>query len=395
MHVTFLADKLNISRGGSNFSLDLMARTLSERGHEVTIVTVNFGHENDLPSNPPYSIREDPVNSRTRVGSAKSVYRTLRDVRIESDIIHIFNPALLPVAGYFKKRNRESILVGRLNSYDVFCTNHAIMTEECPSNCTVRKKYVHDNDSSPLNVPKYSFDTFALPGLLNQFDRLLALSPTVQHIYESIGVDSEVFTQIPNFYDPSFAEGDIEPIRQGDGFSILYVGALREHKGVDILIRAADQLDDDIHISIIGDGEQKDDLIELSKRLEVTEAVSFLGRIDNQRLPGYYAGSDVFVHPGRWPEPFNRTLLEAMQCRCPIVASNIGAPPTIIESCGLTFERNDPISLAKVITRLISNPKLLRKFEENSQKRIKQYDPDRIISQLENTYLELEGQDGT
>lgn len=45
MNVTLLRDKLNISSGGSNHSLDLLARRLSMRDHGVSVVTLNFIHE--------------------------------------------------------------------------------------------------------------------------------------------------------------------------------------------------------------------------------------------------------------------------------------------------------------------------------------------------------------
>ena len=57
MKIAIIADKLNISGGGSNFSLKLTAEKLVELGHEVTVVTVHFAHDNNLPEKYSFEVR--------------------------------------------------------------------------------------------------------------------------------------------------------------------------------------------------------------------------------------------------------------------------------------------------------------------------------------------------
>jgi len=313
MRIGIFADKLNIDRGGSNFSLDLLARELTTRGHSVTVITVNFGSENVLPETYPYKIIESSVDNRTRVGDFQQIHDKFIKFADRFDIYHIFNPALLPIAGWFRKRSDVPI-VGLLNNYDIFCTNLTMMDGECHANCTLRKKIRHSN-SPPiqtfLSIPKYTFDTAVLPSALNEIDRLFALSPQVQSIYEGIGVDADLFQVIPNLYDPSFSQDIHTQNLFSANLTVLYVGMLREHKGVELLIESATDLPDGVGVEIVGTGPERESLEALVTETDVDDVVTFHGWVDHAELPAYYDGADVFVHPGHWPEPFGRTLLEA------------------------------------------------------------------------------------
>lgn len=232
LSVGFVADKLNISQGGSNFSLDLIARTLANRGHDVTILTVNFAHQNELPEQSSYDVIEVPLDGDSRIDNARGVYRRLVEFENQFDIYHIFNPALHSIAGAYRRRH-ETPVVGRLNTYDIFCTNLAMMDGNCQQNCTVARKFAHAEKPTAANLsnlPKYAFDTHALPRLLNCMDRLFALSPQVSRIYQDIGVSERRLHQISNFYDPSFGADSTATTEFDHEQTVLYVGAVKTHK---------------------------------------------------------------------------------------------------------------------------------------------------------------------
>lgn len=58
--------------------------------------------------------------------------------------------------------------------------------------------------------------------------------------------------------------------------------------------------------------------------------VALLGYVDHEQIKTLYAEADLFVHPGIWPEPFGRTILEAMQMGLAVVATNVGGPAEVI-----------------------------------------------------------------
>jgi glycosyltransferase involved in cell wall biosynthesis len=391
MRIGFVADKLNISQGGSNFSLDLMAQSLSGRGHEVTVLTVNFNHENDLPTDPAYEVFESPLGDGSRVADARGVYQRLAEHDDRFDVYHVFNPALHPVAGAYRRRH-DTPVVGRLNNYDIFCTNLSMMDGECHERCTVGRKFAHD-DREPsgkiANLPKYTFDTYGLPRLLSEMDRLFALSPQVDQIYQDIGVDPETIAVVPNFYDSSFGGASDEEVKFSGDRNVLYVGTLKSHKGVDLLVESAPELPAGTGVEIVGAGPERDSLAARAAELGVEDAVTFHGWVDNDELAPYYRGADVFVHPGLWPEPFNRTLLEAMQCDCPLVVSDIGAPPWVVEGCGLAFDRGDAADLSAQLRRLLTDEARRSELAWGCVERLETFSPERSVSLLETAYDEL------
>lgn len=388
MKIALIADKLNISQGGSNFSLDLIARSLAGRGWDVTVVTVNFAHENQLPTDPVYDIVESPLDTGSRVSEARGVYRRLREYEDRFDIYHVFNPALHPVAGAYRRRH-ETPVVGRLNTYDIFCTNLALMDGECHERCTVARKFAHADRNlrgNLANVPKYTFDTYALPRLMNRMDRLFALSPQVADVYRGIGVDADRLSLVPNFYDPSFGvDSDAVATLNGER-TVLYVGAIKPHKGVGLLVESAPSLPGGTSIEIVGTGPEREPLAERAAALGVDDRVTFHGWVDHGDLSPYYRAADVFVHPGLWPEPFNRTILEAMQCDCPLVVSDIGAPPWVIGECGETFERGSAEDLSKTLRRLLTDDDRLAEYRNRCSERLTTFTPERSVSLLEEQY---------
>lgn len=389
MKVALVADKLNVDRGGSNFSLDLIASALSNQGHKVTVLTVNFAHENKLPSEYPYQVLESQVNEGSRLRKAVQVYRTLRTYASEFDIYHIFNPALLPIAGWFNKTQSSVGVVGRLNTYDQFCTNLAKMDGHCHKHCTVSKKVRHSTGSPRdefIQLPKYLFDTHGLPALLNSVDRLFAISPAVKDVFTGIGVNQDRMTIIPNFADPSFVSAADEARSFDFNQTVLYVGSIAPHKGVDLLLNASESLPTDVGVEIVGDGSLTPRLSRHVEEEGLDERVTIHGRVDHDDLAGYYLGADVFVHPGRWPEPFGRTVLEAMQCDCPAIVSDIGAPPWIVGDSGQTFERGSEADLVRVLNAFLSDSDLQTQYVERCRERRQTFKVDTSITQIEGEY---------
>jgi len=390
MNITFLAHKLN-QRGGSSFSLDLMARLLSDSGHYVKILTTNLFQENNLPNKRPYEVKGDVVTSSTPLGALPEIKNILTHHEENTDIYHIFNPQYLPIAGWYRKDN-EVPTVGRLNSYGSFCTNPAMIDGDCYKNCSFINKIIHDDRGTaekPTHLPEYFYKHFSLREV-NHLDRVFALSPSIKEIYSYNGIRSDLIDIVPNFYNPDFSCNEHKHVNiLEDEYTLLYVGRLREEKGVDILIDAVGLIDrQNIAVNIVGDGPQLEQLVQRAERNGISDSVRVHGKVNHSRLPFFYTQSDLFVHPGRWPEPFGRTILEALQCECPLIVSDIGAPPWIIGEAGITFERGNAVDLADKMVTCTSEAEITR-LKQNCHSRLDDFSPNSIITGIENTYQEL------
>jgi len=351
MDVTLVVNKLDLRGGGSNRSLELLARRLARTGNDVSVVTLN-PKKNALTGDHPFTVIEaEPGRLGTRLGTHEQVYRVLERYERETDVYHVFAPNLLPGAGLYCTRDPATPVVGRLNNYNMFCVNTNRMDGECYRNCSVRAKFAHQDagvGKRLAKLPLYASRTYVEPRLLNGVDRLFAISPTVGTAYEHNGVDGDLIDVVPNFYNRTFATdaGDAtgtapaekdERQAEGNETRILFVGRLTEIKGVDVLVEALARLQrDDVVLDLVGDGDRRDALEAQVAEAGIGDHVTFHGWVAHENLPQYYDGADVFVHPGRLPEPFGRTLLEALQFDCPLVVSAVGAPPWVAGEAGVT-----------------------------------------------------------
>lgn len=106
---------------------------------------------------------------------------------------------------------------------------------------------------------------------------------------------------------------------------LLYVGFLIESKRVDLLIKSVAQLrerfDDKFVLAIVGDGPQRQSLIELAERLQVADQVAFLGQVPPDQLAGYYLASDIVVQPSQ-SDSFSMVCLEAMAYGKPFICTD-------------------------------------------------------------------------
>ncbi len=173
-------------------------------------------------------------------------------------------------------------------------------------------------------------------------DRLLPLTDAVMEFYTMSGYRSERSWTIPNMVEDAGIEDHTFDGRR----DILYVGRVEEDKGVHTLIEAFDLLDDgNATLTIVGTGSAMELMQQLVSGTRHADRISFVGKVDRGRVLDHYRSASVFVHPAIWPEPFGRTLLEAMRFSLPIVASDAGALPEILDDHSLMFEKGDPHDL--------------------------------------------------
>lgn len=105
---------------------------------------------------------------------------------------------------------------------------------------------------------------------------------------------------------------------------ILYVGQLIRGKGVDLLLRSLAKSNMNFKVNIIGDGNDRANLEELSRHLNLDSKVSFHGYLKKSQINEYYSRSSLVVVPSRWSEPFGLVGLEAMQAGLPVVGFDNG-----------------------------------------------------------------------
>jgi glycogen synthase len=169
-----------------------------------------------------------------------------------------------------------------------------------------------------------------------------------------------------------------ESVSPGTLTRILFVGRLEARKGVDTLLESAVTLaasGDEFELRLVGDASSEDpsgltyrDAFE-GEHPELSDRVSFLGRVDDENLRKEYLACDLFVAPSRF-ESFGLILLEAMMFSKPVVATDIGGMREIIEDgvSGLLIPPDDSKALVEALHELVASPELRARIGRNGRK---------------------------
>lgn len=379
---------------GSARSLYIVASNLVSQGHDVHIVTteskrnrISGSHNFSLTELTGYDYRRSDVYD-LKIPSLISDYD-------ESDILFMFNPQLAPGAGRFcRSRTDRPIVVTRLNSYVNFCSNMACMDGECHKNCNTLKRFQHSKNSFLQRSITLPFMKYADTRIdfMNELDCLFAQSPAVERIYGEVGIDNDRIFTIPNMYESLTVEpGNRSPegFNKDDSTDILFVGRLVPEKGCDLLIDAVSDITHPFRLHMVGDGRQRKALETQVDKLGLSSNVYFHGEVPHYSLANYYNCADIFVHPGLWPDPCPRTILEALSMNLPLLVSDIGGPPWMAGDACLTFERGNLNKLSKKLSQLVGNSRLRAQLRDNTESEIANFSPSRVIDRYETIFKEL------
>jgi len=148
-------------------------------------------------------------------------------------------------------------------------------------------------------------------------------------------------------HDPGLGKG---------GGGMIFVGRLSHEKGVLNLIEAWRSMPRRPRLTIVGDGPLNSDVAAL---VGGTSGVEFYARLCNDEVLERIKAADLLVAPAMWHEPFGRTVLEALACGTPVLATDLGAAPELIGSTGWTC-RPTTGSLLAMATMAISEAPLYR-----------------------------------
>ena len=115
---------------------------------------------------------------------------------------------------------------------------------------------------------------------------------------------------------------------------LLTVRRLEVRMGVEELLHAVAEVlrTQPLRLAVIGDGSLRPHLERVARRLGLAQAVSFLGRVADEKLPDWYRAADLFVLPTVAYEGFGMVTVEALACGTPVVGTPVGATPELLEA---------------------------------------------------------------
>ena len=153
---------------------------------------------------------------------------------------------------------------------------------------------------------------------------------------------------------------------------ILFVSTIEPRKNLDTLLDAWARLDDPPQLVVVGGWGWRHE--HLRARLEglAPRGVRFLGGMRPDQLPALYNLATVLAHPA-WYEGFGLTVLEAMACGTPVVASSASSLPEVVGEAGLLVEPGDVEGWTAALERVLGDARLRDDLRERGLERAAQF----------------------
>lgn len=173
--------------------------------------------------------------------------------------------------------------------------------------------------------------------------------------------------------------------------TILFIGALNKgqnYKGLDYLLKAVFLLKEKfplIKLVVVGKGNNLNYFKNLSENLRIKENVFFAGIVSQQQLLTFYSECETLVLPSvNNSEGFGLVLLEAMAFSKPVIGSNVGGIPAVIQHNfnGLLVEPKNEVKLSKAIAFILTNKKKAKEMGLNGLKKAKELSPEKSTKKL-------------
>jgi glycosyltransferase involved in cell wall biosynthesis len=198
---------------------------------------------------------------------------------------------------------------------------------------------------------------------LSWADAITVVSKEAFDYYTNLGYD--VF-QIPNAIDISSLSSNED---RKYPKQIIFAGRLSREKGVDLLIEIAQKLSSEIDLIILGSGPEEKRIQDLVK---TQKNIHFLGYQNKQKTISLIRGSDILIQPSL-NEGISSTILEAMACNIPIIATNVGGNKELInDQTGLLADSSS--EFLDKIQYVLSNKLKFETIVNNAFTHVQQYD---------------------
>ncbi|HEY4610622.1 MAG TPA: glycosyltransferase family 4 protein [Ilumatobacteraceae bacterium] len=171
----------------------------------------------------------------------------------------------------------------------------------------------------------------------------------------------------------------VERLPQGQ--FIVFVGDLRPMKGLDVLLAAYRGFENAPPLVLIGKSWP-------DTPTDLPNGVTVHDRWPNAAVIEAFRRSSIAVVPSVWAEPFGIVVIEAMAGGTPVIGSNVGGIPEIIEDgiSGVLVPPSDPIALRRALADLIGDPDRRSVMGEAARRRAQDFTAAHVVPQLENEY---------
>lgn len=345
--------------GPATYTVEV-SRRLQERGHKIRIVAFTD---------------EKPQISNLEVISVRIQYKMLgtllRQIRLflkllsaveDMDLIYLQDPMVVGVA---------SLLVGKLVRKPLVLKFVGDPVWEKEHNHRRTNQNLDDFLGSAQKSLALRLRTYLLRFVLGNMNRIIVPSYYLRDILVThYRVKSDKIAVVYNSVDLKAIGRATGGRRQYHGKQVIAIGRMVRHKRIEGVIAALSEFVDkfpDATLVLVGDGPERENLKKLTGEMGVIQRVRFYGSIGHDKTLALLKASDVFVLNSIY-EGLPHTVIEAMACSVPVVATDIRGTDEAIDNgrTGLLIPPDNEQALASGIARLFQNRKLAEQLAEKA-----------------------------
>lgn len=334
--------------GGIEQHIELLSRLQARAGLDVSVIAAGGGRVRSRTSERD-GVRVLRLPELGRAASSPLTFAypgALR--RLDSDIVHFHHPNPIgELAEPFVRRGARRVL-----------TYHADITRQRILGALYRP---------------------TLHRFVSRMDAVLVSSPALARSSPVLARHQERLHVVP-----FGVEGGPGPAQSRDRHRLLFVGRLREYKGVPVLLRAVAAVPD-ARLRIVGRGPMQGEIERLVSQLGLSGRVELLGDLPAARLDEEYRRARALVLPSiHRSEAFGIVLCEALARGTPLVTTELGTGTSWINQdgvCGRVVEPADEGALASAIREMIGDDGAWQRFHAGALRRALDFTPERMLEE--------------
>ncbi|AEM59479.1 glycosyl transferase family 1 (plasmid) [Haloarcula hispanica N601] len=347
MHILRVAqDIFPETVGGAPYHIHALSRDQAAMGHEVTVLTVSEEvEEREVTDQDGYTLIKQPP--KLELLGNQIFANTVGDLRglEDFDVVHTHSHLFFS--------SNVAALYCRMANIPIAITCHGLNSQRGPfwfSRAHLR------------TLGKWTYDSA---------DVTLCYTDVEQSKLRDLGVDADIAVVNNGIDTNRFSPaGQTHPdIASQGGQAIVFVGRLVDGKRPQDVLAAFDTVRErcpDASLFFCGDGPLRDSLESTVADEGLTDAVEFLGRVPYQKMPSVFRAADLFVLPSR-TEGFPRTVIEALACETPVVASDLEQTSKIVNQTGETVQVGNVEGFATAISDLLSDQRGLSELGKHGR----------------------------
>lgn len=363
-----MVNKFFYIKGGSETYYFALKNLLQEKGHEV----IDFSMKNEKNYNSPYSdyfVSDVDYNGKMTAklklkAAFNIIYSKEAKDRFEKlviatspDVVHLhifqhqLSPSILDVCKKYKIP-----VVYTAHDLKMLCLNYVMLAngeicEKCKKGhyiSCLKQKCVKDSlAKSLINVCEGYLHKWRKS--YDAIHKIITPSRFYRDKFLEFGIDAHRVIHLTNFLG---REKPVVGVRSDKEQYFLYFGRMSREKGINTLVKAfsiyAKNTSEYVKLYIVGTGPCEGEIKQLIEQLQSSN-IMMLGFKSGQELIDIVGNARAVVLPSEWYENGPYTAIEALQCGRPIIGSELGGIPELVDGNGKIFTHGDEKELSRVL----------------------------------------------